>query len=69
MLEQDLYVYRDGDAFHVRGQIDGTELEATTAADEAIQFAVDTLAGSGGEVRLQRGTFPLERAVDRKSVV
>jgi hypothetical protein len=63
MLEQDLYVYRDSDAFHVRGQIDGTELEATTAADEAIQFAVDTLAGSGGEVRLQRGTFPLERAV------
>ena len=62
-LWQDYDVYRDGDVFRVRGQIDGVEKKASDRACQAIQFAIDSLAGSGGEVALQRGVFPLERSV------
>jgi len=60
---QDCVVYRRDDEFAVRGSIDGAELATSRSAAGAIQFAVDWLGTDGGEVRLARGAYPLERAV------
>ncbi len=63
-LWQGYDVYRDGDIFRVRGQMDGVRMKASDKASEAIQFAINSLADSGGEVALQRGVFPLERSLN-----
>jgi hypothetical protein len=60
---QGYIVYRCGDSYRVRGQLDGVEVKVTHRADEAIQHAVDLVGGEGGEVALQRGEFPLQRPV------
>ena len=61
-LGQNLDVYREGDFYKVRGRIDGIEKKTAATADEAIQFAVDSLP-QGGEVLLQPGSFLLRREI------
>lgn len=62
-VSQDFEVYRDGDIYRVRGQIDGAEVKAGDKANEAIQFAVDSLGDTGGEIVLERGVFELEQPI------
>lgn len=63
---QDYEVYIE-DLYLVRGQVDGKIVYSSEKADDAIQFAIDKLAGQGGEVLLHRGTFLLENPVQLKN--
>ena len=63
---EDLQVYVEGSNVKVRGQITGKIVEegALNEAGSTIQSTVDRLAEEGGgEIRLSRGFFPLEREI------
>lgn len=66
---QNLDVYQQGELYRVRGRIDGREMKSARTADAALQFAVDRLGKSGGEVLLQCGTFRLTKQVNLSSRV
>jgi len=56
-------VYREGETFRARGQVDQTEIGSSGRAWQTIQLAIDSLGDTGGEVALQSGRFPLTQPV------
>lgn len=66
---QDVDVFPSGEKFIVRGEIDGKTLFTSKEASEAIQYAVNAMAGEGGKISLHRGSFPLNQAVNLKNNV
>ncbi len=65
---EDLEVYFD-EGYVVRGQISDEVFFNSPDASQAIQFAIDKLAESGGEVSLQRGRYVLNRPLELKDRV
>lgn len=61
---EDLEVYMDGKLCKARSQLSGTVRFSTPSADEAIQKAVGSFGGLGGEVLLHRGRFELNRQIN-----
>ncbi len=60
--KQDLLVHPATEGFRVLGQVDRQLFHASPRAADAIQWAIDACSG-GGEVRLARGEYPLDRAL------
>jgi hypothetical protein len=58
---QDFLIYLDGDEVKVEGRFDRVEHFSSKDASEAIQFALDEIAESGGDVILGSGRFFLDR--------
>ncbi len=61
---QDVQVYIEEGHYKARGQIDGRVLISSASADEAIQHAIDSFAGQGGAVCLERGRFVVNRQIN-----
>ncbi len=62
-LSQNVVVLHDGDRFKVYTDFTRELVGEAARADEAIQGAVDALAGLGGVATLGRGIFPLTQPV------
>ncbi len=67
-ISQSLDLYRAGDAYYVKGRIDGNQYHKSKTADESLQFAISFLK-NGGEIMLQPGTFELHKQVNLASHV
>jgi hypothetical protein len=66
---QDYMIYKDGDSVKVRGIITGTDEKSAESAGEAIQFAVDRLAETGGDITLGSGVYVLDDPIKLASDV
>ncbi len=60
---QDMEVYRQGNRFIARGQVDQQVLGSSEDAAEVIQMAIRSLPAQGGQILLHRGTYELSRPV------
>lgn len=60
---QDLLLFPDGDRYAVLTEYTREPVGHFANAREALQHAIDLLAGAGGSVRLGRGDYPLDGAV------
>lgn len=65
--EQDYEVFPTDSGFVVRGQLDQRVALTTARADEAINGAIDRLAGRPGEVLVHRGTYYLNAPIELPS--
>jgi hypothetical protein len=58
---QDFLIYLDGNEVKVEGRFDRIEYFSSKDASEAIQYALDKISESGGDVHLGSGRFYLDR--------
>lgn len=66
---ENLYLLSEGETFLVVGQATGKQLTSQTSASEALRFALETLADSGGEVMLQPGKYVIDSVIEMPSYV
>ncbi len=59
-LGQDFNVFLDGRTVKVEGRYDRTELFSSRDASEAIQYALDQVSETGGDIHLGSGSFELD---------
>jgi len=62
-------VYKAGESYIVKGSFSGEEWRSSSSASEAIQYAINLLGSSGGEVTIGRGDFELSAAITLTSNV